>query len=199
LQRLGALQERHRGEEAAVAASGSVAGALHRRGSSSCSVQERCRGRKQPFSPNRVLELIRNPKTPFWEGCRSSCIGEEAAVAASRSVAEAGKQQLQRPGALQRPGSSSCSVWERCRSVIEARKQQLQRPGALQERCIGEEAAVAASRSVAEAGKQQLQRPGALQRPGSSSCQIRADMRRYAQIRAGTPDTCRFTRCAQIR
>ena len=70
-------------------------------------------------------------------------------------------------GALQGPGRSSCSVWERCRSVEEVRKQELQRLGALQERCRRQ--------------KQQLQRLGALQErctsvaralqwPGSRSC-----------------------------
>jgi hypothetical protein len=82
----------------------------------------------------------------------------KVAVAASGSMA----------AALQRPGSSSCSVrercrsvaeartqqlqtWERCRRVEEARKQQLQRLEALQERCRGRRAAVAASGSVAGA------------------------------------------------
>ena len=72
------------------------------------------------------------------EALLERCRGQEAAVAASRSVA----------GALQRPGSSSCSVWERCKSVAEPRKQQLQRLRALQERHSGMEVAVAASGSI---------------------------------------------------
>ena len=117
-----------RGEEAAVAASGSVTGALQRLGSSSCSDQERCRS----VAEDQKQQLQR------LGALQERHRGQEAAVAASGSVAEA--------------GSSSCSVRERCRSVAEARKQQLQRPGALQERCRGREAAVAASRSW-EGGK----------------------------------------------
>ena len=69
-----------------------------------------------------------------WRIARRSPGSQEAAVAACKSVA----------GALQWPGSSSCSV---------------QHPGALQERCSGQEVALAAPRSVAGA----LQWPEACQ------------------------------------
>ena len=132
LQRLGALQQRSVASEAAVAASGSVAGAfgcLKAPGaasgsvagafcglrSSSCSVQERC-----------------------------------------RSVLWSQKQQLQRPGALQERSVASEAAVAASGSVAGAfclwpQKQQLQHLGALQERSVASEAAIAASGSVAGA------------------------------------------------
>ena len=74
LRRLGALQERSVASGAAVAASGSVAGAFQRPGSNRRSVQERCRSdAEQQLQRPRVLQ-----------GC-FRCKG--AAVAAPRSVA----------------------------------------------------------------------------------------------------------------
>jgi hypothetical protein len=97
LQHPEALQEHCSGQESSVTTSRSIAGALQWPGSSSCSIQERCRSVPVTRQQQSVAEAM------------------EAPVAASGSIA----------GALQWPGSSSCSVRERCRSVAVTRKQQL--------------------------------------------------------------------------
>ena len=79
LQRPGALQERSVTPEAALAAFGSVAGALHGPRSSSCSAWERCRSVAVAWK-----QQLQRP-----EALQERCRGQEAAVPASRSVAEA--------------------------------------------------------------------------------------------------------------
>ena len=102
LQRLGAIQERCRGRIKRVAASWSIAGALLR--SSSCSVQERRRSVRMGVA------------AAFRDSRSSSCSVQEHRW----GVLWLGSR-LQRPGALQRPGTCSCSIWEHCRSVAATR------------------------------------------------------------------------------
>ena len=135
--------ERCSGQEAAVAASESVAEAeTVKRGAGGANWSARgpigaSAESNRATACGRVVGSLCGPRSSgysVWERCRS--------------------------GAW--PRGSSCSVQERCRIVAEVRKQRLQRLGALQDRYRGREVAVAAPGNVA----------GALQRPGSSSCSV---------------------------
>ena len=138
MQRPGAMQGRSVASEAAVAASGSVAGAFCGLRSSSCSVRERCLNflwaQKQQLQRPAALQehsVGSEAAVAASRTLQKRSVGSEAAVTASWSVLWPQRQQLQCPGALQeRSEASEVAVAEPC---------------SVQERSVALEVAVAAS------------------------------------------------------